>query len=133
MRRVYLDTIGLLALWNARDQWHESAVNAFDQLTASGVEFWTTSYVLLECGNAAARMPFRREVVELRQHLLSDGKLIEPTEDDLSQAWEAYAKGKAGEAGIVDHISFVIMRRLAIVEAFTNDKHFAAGGFQKLF
>ena len=105
MRRVYLDTIGLLALWNGRDQWHEPAVKAFDLVSAAGVEFWTTSYVLLECGNAAARMPFRREVVELRQHLLSDGKLIEPTEDDLSRAWEAYSRGTAGEAGIVDHVA----------------------------
>jgi predicted nucleic acid-binding protein len=133
MRRVYLDTIGLLALWNGRDQWHESAVKAFDLVTAAGVEFWTSSYVLLECGNTAARMPFRREVVELRQHLLSDGKLIEPTEDDLSRAWEAYARGTPGEAGIVDHVSFEVMRRLGISEAFTNDKHFAAAGFQKLF
>jgi uncharacterized protein len=133
MRRIYLDTIGLLALWNERDQWHEAAVKAFDQLAAAGVEFWTSSYVLLECGNAAARTPFRKEVVDLRQHLSNDGKLIDPTEDDLDRAWEGYAKGMAGGAGIVDHVSFEVMRRLEILEAFTNDRHFPAAGFKALF
>lgn len=133
MRRVYLDTIGLLALWNARDQWHEAAVRVLGELTAEGVEFWTSTYVLLECGNAAARTPFRRNVVELREHLLADGKLIEPTEADCAAAWEAYSRGEAGEAGIVDQVSFAVMRRLGLAEAFTNDRHFRAAGFTTLF
>jgi predicted nucleic acid-binding protein len=41
--------------------------------------------------------------------------------------------GSAGEAGIVDHLSFAIMRRLGITDAFTNDRHFAAAGFNILF
>jgi len=133
MRRIFLDTVGLLALWNARDQWHQMAVEAFDKITSDGADFWTTTYILLECGNAAARMPFRKEVVELRQHLSSDGKLVEPTQTELDQAWEAYAKGTAADAGIVDHVSFEVMRRLGILEAFTNDRHFAAGGFKIIF
>jgi predicted nucleic acid-binding protein len=132
MRRVYLDTIGLLALWNARDQWHEVAVRVLGELTAGGADFWTSTPVLLECGNAAARTPFRRAVAELRQHLLADGKLIVPNDDDCAGAWEAYARGAAGEAGIVDQVSFAVMRRLGFAEAFTNDRHFRAAGFDTL-
>jgi hypothetical protein len=33
----------------------------------------------------------------------------------------------------VDHVSFLVMKRLAIAEAFTNDKHFEAAGFKVLF
>ena len=91
MRRIYLDTIGLLALWNGRDQWHEAASHALAELTAAGAEFWTSSHVLLECGNAAARTPFRTEVVDLREHLRADGKLIVPTEEDIAAAWDAYS------------------------------------------
>ncbi len=39
----------------------------------------------------------------------------------------------AGQAGIVDQVSFVVMRRLGITEAFTNDRHFQAAGFHTLF
>lgn len=133
MRRVYLDTIGLLALWNARDQWHELAVRSFSELTIVGVEFWTSSYVLLECGNAASRTPFRSEVVELHRHLRDDGKLVEPESTDCIAAWEAYARREVGDAGIVDCVSFTVMRRLGITEAFTKDRHFRAAGFITLF
>ena len=39
----------------------------------------------------------------------------------------------ASQAGIVDQVSFIVMRRLGIIEAFTNDKHFEAAGFRVLF
>ena len=35
--------------------------------------------------------------------------------------------------GIVDHVSFVVMRRLGLTQAFTNDAHFRAAGFEVLF
>ncbi|HUP80150.1 MAG TPA: hypothetical protein VM260_16470 [Pirellula sp.] len=39
----------------------------------------------------------------------------------------------ASQAGIVDQVSFIVMRRRGIIEAFTNDKHFEAAGFRVLF
>lgn len=33
----------------------------------------------------------------------------------------------------VDNVSFVVMRRLGITDAFTNDRHFKAAGFNTLF
>jgi len=132
MRRIYLDMIGLLALWNARDQWHEQAVRVLRELTAAGVEFWTSEYVLLECGYAAARTPFRDQVVELRRNLLEDGKVLHPEEGELNAAWETYQRGSAGEAGIVDLVSFAVMRRMRITEAVTNDRHFQTAGFVTL-
>ena len=51
----------------------------------------------------------------------------------LETAWAAYRAGHAGEAGIVDQVSFAVMRRLGLTEAFTNDRHFAAAGFTMLF
>ncbi len=56
-----------------------------------------------------------------------------PTTQDWDLAWAAYARGDAGEAGIVDHVSFIIMRRLGITDAFTNDRHFKTAGFNTLF
>ena len=35
MRVVFLDTVGLLALWDESDQWHESASYAYELLTRS--------------------------------------------------------------------------------------------------
>jgi len=54
MSKVFLDTVGLLALWDTADQWHEAAEEAFSKMAAANLELWTTTFVLLECGNATA-------------------------------------------------------------------------------
>lgn len=132
MREIFLDTVGLLALWDSSDQWHESALRALEGLGPE-LRTVTTSFVLLECGNAAARRPYRHLVSQLREALEAGGKLIVPTETDWRLAWEAYDHAGPGTAGIVDHISFVVMRRLGIPEVFGNDRHFQAAGFTVLF
>jgi predicted nucleic acid-binding protein len=130
---VFLDTVGLIALWDEDDQWHQPAAAAFDRLLAEDRPLVVTTLVLYECGNAAARRPYRVDVDDLRERMRAEGRLIEPTEADLAAAWAAYRAGHAGQAGIVDHVSFAVMRRLELVEAFTNDRHFAAAGFVTLF
>lgn len=59
--------------------------------------------------------------------------LIAPTEEDWQNAWAGYRSGDGDQAGIVDCVSFVVMRRLGIKEAFTSDRHFRAAGFETLF
>jgi predicted nucleic acid-binding protein len=133
MNAVFLDTVGLLALWDTADQWHTAASAAYAVIVSKRQPFVTTTFVLMECGNAAARRPYRQEVRVLQQKLEQRKELIAPTEDDWKQAWEDYEQGKAGQAGIVDHTSFVVMRRLGLREAFTNDRHFQLAGFTVLF
>ena len=133
MRVIFLDTVGLLALWDKTDQWREPASAAKTLLDVPGVRLVTTSLVLLECGNAAARKPYRSEGCSLRDSLTRQGDLIQPTEGDIEQAWQLYRRDSAGGAGIVDHVSFIVMRRLGITDAFTNDWHFKIAGFNTLF
>lgn len=133
MSIVFLDTVGMVALWNESDQWHSAAQNAFDELKRVRTDVVTTIDVLLECGNAAARRPFRPAVKQWREALAASSAIIEPTADDRSMAWAAYDRGEAGDAGIVDHVSFVVMRRLGLTRAFTNDRHFTAANFETLF
>jgi predicted nucleic acid-binding protein len=59
MRAVFLDTVGLIALWNRSDQWHDAATAAFASLDPRLTHLVTTAYILLECGNEAARRPYR--------------------------------------------------------------------------
>ena len=130
---VFLDTVGLLAVWDQSDQWHRAAQACFSELLGSRADLITSSFVLLECGNAAARRPYRSAVSRLRKQVELGQRLITPTVEDWQSAWLAYERGEAGSASIVDHVSFVIMRRLGISKAFTNDGHFQAAGFETLF
>jgi predicted nucleic acid-binding protein len=65
--------------------------------------------------------------------MVANRGLIAPTSDDWNFSWKSYARGEANNAGIVDHVSFAVMKRLGIHQAFTNDRHFSAAGFEILF
>ena len=133
MIMTFVDTVGLLALCDEDDQWHEAASDAWRACRAGKAVPFTTPFVLLECGNAAARRPYRPFVDTLRQQFAQSGTLVWPTDQEWQQAWQSYTAEKPGGAGIVDHLSFVVMRRLGISDVFTNDRHFQGAGFNTLF
>ena len=70
---VFLDTVGLLAIWDESDQWHQAAQTCFADLLDSRTDLMTSTAVLLECGNAAARRPYRSAVSRLRAQMEQTG------------------------------------------------------------
>jgi uncharacterized protein len=114
MNAVFLDTVGLLALWDRGDQWHAVAEAAYARITAERLPFLTTTFVLLECGNAASRRSYRPKVAKLRQTLEQRDEVVVPTDEDWKLAWETYEHEEANQAGIVDLVSFIVMRRLGL-------------------
>jgi len=132
MNAVFLDTVGLLALWDTSDQWHSAAETAFAKIEGEKIPI-TTTYVLLECANSAARRPYRHAVAHLRERMEARKLLVFPTDEDWRSAWTAYCQSDVGQPGVVDHVSFAVMRRLDIRQAFTNDRHFQNAGFETLF
>ena len=86
MNDVFLDTVGLLAVWSKQDQWHSAAEMVYQDLQQNARRLLTTPLVLWEIGNAAARRPFRSYVNPLRQKLMQEGLLIEPTHQDIEDA-----------------------------------------------
>ncbi len=133
MRVIFVDAVAVLALLNTRDQWHVAAESVYQEIRTSQDRLITTTFVLLECGNAVARTSMRASIADFWARLERSKLVIRPTESDWQQAWIDYRRGMAGSASIVDHVSFQVMRRLGIQEAFTNDQHFTAAGFQVLF
>lgn len=133
MNAVFLDTVGLLANWDSTDQWHAAAHPVYQRMMTARTRIISTTFVLLECGNAAARRPFRSAVERFRQQMELGGRLVVPSDSDWQTAWAAYARGEGADAGIVDHVSFAVMRRLGIRGVFSNDRHFQAAGFNTLF
>jgi predicted nucleic acid-binding protein len=133
LNAAFLDTVGLLATWDRNDQWHHAASAAYARIREEEVLLFTTPFVLAECANAAARRTFRSAVVTLWRSLDEASCILAPDDAQCRGAWEAYAADRIGGAGLVDQISFSIMRRYGLRRAFTNDRHFAAVGFETLF
>jgi predicted nucleic acid-binding protein len=92
-RAVFLDTVGILALLDEDDQWHSAARSAFELITRNRCRTITTEYVLLECGNAASRRPYRQEISDLRNRMRDRGTVVMPTSSDVAEAWQAYDRG----------------------------------------
>lgn len=80
MSDVFLDSVGLLATWDIRDQWHAKANTAYHTLLEQGRRLVTTPLILWECGNAAARRPYRPRVNAIRHYLIPNtGRVTDPT------------------------------------------------------
>ena len=60
MRAAFLDTVGMLAVWDRSDQWHETASPVFAQLLGEGWGIFSTTFILAECGNAALPLEVRQ-------------------------------------------------------------------------
>jgi predicted nucleic acid-binding protein len=93
---VFFDSVGVLALWNERDQWHRAANEAFELLLNEDAVYCTTTYVVAECANALARVPARKHLTELVEGMEEAGGLLAPTEDEWQQAWTRYINGHSG-------------------------------------
>ena len=111
---MFLDAVGLIGLWDEDDQWHRQAAVVFDQIERRADRIYSTSYVIAECANATSRWPGRRCVEVLVQTLEAADGLIFPSDADWHAAWTRYSAGHAGAPGLVDELSFVVMRRLGL-------------------
>ena len=111
---VFLDTVGLIALWNERDQWHAVASEVFARLVREKSILLTTPYILAECANAVSRRQSRAALVTLRENLERQKRVLVPTDDDWHEAWRRYAADSIGGPGVVDHLSFLVMGRYGL-------------------
>ncbi|NOX63610.1 MAG: PIN domain-containing protein [Chloroflexi bacterium] len=129
--RIFIDTLFVIALINQRDAYHERALEAADKYERAG--FLTTDAVLLEIGNALARN-FKQQAVEVIDSFLSSDEvdIVRLTPDIFAQAYALYRRYEDKTWGLIDCVSFVVMRDAGIRRALTFDHHFVQAGFEAL-
>lgn len=132
MRKIFLDTGGILALVNKRDTLHKKAVQVNGTLELEEVRFIITDYIVVEIGNALAK--HKELAIKTLNHLQTseDIQRTKITDEIFDQALELYKKYSDKDWGLTDISSFVIMQRENISEAFTADYHFKQFGFRIL-
>lgn len=131
MADIFIDTSYVVALVNKNDQYHERALEIADSV--GGRALITTDGILLEIGNALSRN-FKRESVEIIEYFLSsdDVRVIHLHPTSFRRAFDLYKSRPDKLWGLVDCLSFVIMKELGITEVLTTDKHFEQAGFTPL-
>jgi len=132
MRKIFLDTGGILALINKRDALHKKAIKVNKVLEQEEVQFIVTDYIVVEVGNALAK--HKELAMKTLDHLQTseDIQRLKITDEIFDQALELYKKYSDKEWGITDISSFVVMQQEGINEAFTTDHHFKQFGFRIL-
>ncbi len=129
--RVFLDTVGLVAVLNKDDQYHLEATEVFASLGREQRGVVTTDFVLGEVGNLLARTKLRDDVLWLVNELNQDdaAEVVYVGKELFLAGANLYQERSDKAWGLVDCISFSVMKRLGIAEAFTADRHFHQAGF----
>ena len=129
--RIFVDTLFVIALINQRDQYHQQAVERAEQF--DGHPLLVTDAVLLEIGNALARS-YKQEAVEIIEQFLTaeEVEVVHLTPRLFEQAVALYKTHHDKAWGLVDCLSFIVMREAGVSQALTFDQHFVQAGFQAL-
>ncbi len=132
--RVFLDTSFSIAMAIEKDDFHERALELADKIEAENIYILTTQAIVLEIGNALSKLKYRQSAVGIIQHLESDlnTSIISLTDELYNKAFELFRNRPDKEWGLVDCISFVVMKEQKITDALTADEHFMQAGFRVL-
>ncbi len=128
---TFVDTQFVVALVNERDEFHERAVKIAREYV--GQPLLTTDAVLLEIGNALARN-FRQEAVGIIERFLTSENIaiVRMTPELFDEGFFLFKSHADKQWGLVDCVSFIVMRQERIQDALTVDHHFVQAGFNAL-
>lgn len=127
--RLFVDTGYILALVNENDQHHAEALALSERFDGHAIV--VTDAVLLEIGNALSRID-RSSAVQIIDGLRSgaDTSVVHLTPELFAAALDLYRRHADKQWGLVDCLSFVVMRRMQLTTALAFDQHFVQAGFR---
>lgn len=134
MTEVFLDTAYAIALAAPTDDFHQQALALADYLEENRIGLVTTRGILLEIGNALAKLRYRAAAVALLDALENDVsvEIVSLSDELYGQALQLYRERPDKEWGLIDCLSCIVMRNKRIDQALTTDEHFRQMGFQVL-
>lgn len=126
---LFVDTGYVIALINEHDNHHAHALRWADRY--EGYPLVTTDAVLLEVGNALSRIarPQGSQIIHYFQDA-DEVTLIHQNPTLFNTALRLYDGHQDKTWGLVDCVSFVVMRELQLSTALAFDRHFVQAGFQ---
>ena len=132
-RRVFVDTSAYYALADARDNEHSRAIIIAACLARDRWSLTTTNFVVAETHTLILARLGRRIAAEVLEMIDSGpAAIIRGREMDEQRARAIITQYDDKGFSLIDALSFAVMERLQIRQAFTFDRHFAQFGFAPL-
>jgi predicted nucleic acid-binding protein len=134
MTSLFLDANFVIALEISDDQHHYEAAQYWKTLIEISFSLVTTSYIVDEIVTFLNRRRQHDKAVKVGNNLLNAShiQLIHIDEPLFYEGWQYFEHHSDKTYSLTDCVSFVLMKKLGIVEALTFDKHFTQAGFVKL-
>jgi predicted nucleic acid-binding protein len=126
---IFLDTSAIYAWADAADANHGAAVRRLQAILDSGEDLLTHNYVLVE----SMALLQARLGLAAAAGLARDARtfIIEWVDDDLHAAGvRELEHARKRHVSLVDHVSFLLMRRSQVTTAFAFDPDFKSAGFR---
>ena len=119
---AFVDSSAIVALVDRDDATHEAAVEAYRSLLASGDKLFTTNAVVVETYDLLATSVGH----EVARRWLRDMRLpiYHITEEDAEKARKLLSRPDAKAVSLTNALSFVVMERLGVTDAFAVDQSF---------
>ena len=129
---IFLDTGPLLARRLPRDSYHERALLGWDRWAKTNERLVTSNFVLGELSSLLSRHAGMTSAIDYWHDLLEAPRLDIIRADSGEELLAMGLMEKIGDPDIsfTDYLSFAIMRKRHIRQAFTFDRHFAKAGFE---
>ena len=132
--RLFLDTSYAVALSVIDDEYNSKALEIARNIESGNIPLITTQAILLEIGNSLSKKSLRQGAFLLLESIQNDQRIaIIPLSQDLyKNAFDLFRVRDDKEWGLVDCMSFVVMKENSITDALTADTHFKQAGFRAL-
>lgn len=130
---TFIDTGAFLARYLQRDQFHDRALKAWQELeNAVSEDCFTSNFVLDETFTLLGRHAHYRFAADRARHILASQtlRILRPDSDDEFLAIELFEKYADQRVSFTDCVSFVLINRYRLDRVFSFDRHFERAGFR---
>ncbi len=132
MKPLFIDSGPFVAMVNSGDQFLEKAERTWQRILRTSRPLISSDHVLDEVATAICRTQTPARAARWVRLQLTGGLIhwVQPEPNDLAEATNWLKKLSDQKVNFTDALSFTLMRREKITEAFTFDRHFSFAGFQ---
>lgn len=127
--RIFVDSSAYFAFTDPRDDNHAAAFAAAQRLAQDDSDLYTTNYVAAETHGLMVNRLDRDSAERFLDRLYAGSThVVRATEGDERRARQIIHQHRDKEYSLVDAISFAVIERLHLRQAWSYDQHFSQYG-----